>query len=202
MLLHMYDTVQMGVRWTLRHRCPSKAPRGSDAAAQCRTARPRRPRRGSPALATRRRRRWRLCAAVHMVARKCATAELRRQCQNFYMNALQSIRDRVRSLAGEQCPRQLPRRSAKPRIGARIVQVESSVRLTVLAGLSDELWIWLLDRGWRVVTHRPDRRRYRDISWSRVTRLFDCDPTSRERLMVEAIRDAESRPTVGNRSSS
>jgi hypothetical protein len=85
------------------------------------------------------------------------------------MNALQSIRDRVRSLA---------------------------------AGLSDELWIWLLDRGWRVVTHRPDRRRYRDISWSRVTRLFDCDPVSREKLLAEAIWDAEFRPTVGNRSSS
>jgi|SRR5690348_4645413 hypothetical protein len=117
------------------------------------------------------------------------------------MNAFQSIRDRVRSLAREQCPRQLPRRSVKPRIGARIVQVESGVRLTVQAGLSDELWIWLLDRGWRVVTHRPDRRRYKDIPWSRVTRLFDCDPASREKLLTEAIWDAESRPTVGNRSS-
>jgi hypothetical protein len=117
------------------------------------------------------------------------------------MSALQSIRDRVRSLAGEQSPRRLPRRSAKPRIGARIVQVESGVRLTVQAGLSDELWIWLLDRGWRVVTHRPDRRRYRDIPRSQVTRLFDCDPAYRGKLLDEAIWDAESRPTVGKRSS-
>src|SRR4029077_9954437 len=109
---------------------------------------------------------------------------------------LQSIVDRVRSLGREQCPRRLPRRSAKPRIGARIVQVESGVRLTVQAGLGDDLWMWLLDRGCRVVTHRPDRRRYRDIRWSLVTRLFDCDPASRERLMFEAIWDAESRPTV------
>jgi hypothetical protein len=116
------------------------------------------------------------------------------------MNALQSIFDRVRSLAREQCPRRWPRRSAKPPIGARIVQVESGVRLTVQAGLSDELWIWLLDRGWRVVTHRPDRRRYREISWSRVTRLIDCDPAYRERVLTEAIWDAESRPTVANRS--
>lgn len=109
---------------------------------------------------------------------------------------MRSLRDRVRSLAGEQCPRRLPRRSVKPRIGARIVRVESGVRLTVQAGLSDELWIWLLDRGWRVVTHRPDRRRYRDVRWSLVTQLFDCDPASRETLMTEAIWDAESRPTV------
>jgi hypothetical protein len=47
------------------------------------------------------------------------------------MNALQSIFDRVRSLAREQCPRRWPRRSAKPPIGACIVQVESGVRLGV-----------------------------------------------------------------------
>jgi hypothetical protein len=115
------------------------------------------------------------------------------------MNALQSIRDRVRSLTGGQRPRRLPRRSAKPQIGARIVQVESGVRLTVQAGLSDDLWIWLLDRGWRVVTHRPDRRCYRDIPWSRVTRLFDCDPAYRGKLLDEAIWNAEFRPTVGSR---
>jgi hypothetical protein len=118
------------------------------------------------------------------------------------MNTLYSILDRVRSLAREQCPRRWPRRSAKPRIGARIVLVENGVRLTVQAGLSDELWIWLLDRGWRVVTHVPDRRRYKDIPSSRVTRLFDCDPTSREKRLAEAIWNAESRATVGNRSSS
>ena len=120
----------------------------------------------------------------------------------FLHDTLQSIFDRVRSLAHEQCPRRLPRRSAKPPIGARIVQVESGVRLAVQAGLSDDLWIWLLDRGWRVVTHRPDRRRYRDIPWSQVTRLIDCDPVYRQKLLDEAIWNAEFRPTVGNRSSS
>jgi hypothetical protein len=114
---------------------------------------------------------------------------------------LQSIRDRVRALAGERRPRRLPRRSAEPPIGARIVQIENGGRLTVQAGLSDDLWIWLLDGAWRVVTHWPDRRRYRDIPWSRVTRLIDCDPAYRERLLTEAIWHAEFRPTLGNRSS-
>jgi hypothetical protein len=134
-----------------------------------------------------------------MKSHKRAAAEPQRKCHNLHMDALRSIRDRLRSLAGERRPRRLPRRSARPQIGVRIVQVESSVRLTIQAGLSDELWIWLLDGGWRVVTHRPDRRRYRDISWSQVTRLIDCDPASRERLLTEAIWDAESRPTVRNR---
>jgi hypothetical protein len=112
------------------------------------------------------------------------------------MNGMRSIRDRVRWLVGEHQLRKLPRRSTKPQIGARIVQIEGGVRLTVQAGLSDELWTWLLDRGWRVVTHRPDRRRYRDIPWSQVTRLIDCDPAYREKLLAEAIWDAESRPMV------
>jgi len=115
------------------------------------------------------------------------------------MNFLQLLRDRIRALAGKRRARKLPRRSAKPPIGARIVQQESGVRLTVQAGLSDELWIWLLDGGWRVMTHRPDRRRYRDISWSQVTRLIDCDPARRERLLAESIGDANSRRTVGMR---
>ena len=134
-----------------------------------------------------------------MGGHKRAAAEPRRKCQNLRMDVLRSIRDRLRSLAGERRARRLPRRSAKPQIGVRIVQVESGVRLTVQAGLSEELWIWLLDGGWRVVTHRPDRRRYRDISSSQVTRLIDCDPANRERLLTEAIWDAESRPAVGNR---
>ena len=94
-------------------------------------------------------------------------------------------------------------RGAAPsqQIGTRIVQVESGVRLTVQAGLGDELWIWLLDAGWRVVTYRPDRRRYRDISWSAVTRLIDSEPAERERLLTESTWDAESRQTVGTRSS-
>ncbi len=113
------------------------------------------------------------------------------------MSTIQSIRDRVRSLVGERRLRVLPRRSAKPQIGVRIVQVESGVRLTVQAGLSGELWNWLLDQGWRVVTHRPDRRHYKDIGRSQVTRLIECDPVNREKLLTEAIWDAQSRQRSG-----
>ena len=115
------------------------------------------------------------------------------------MNLFKWIRSRVRSLTGERKQRRLPRRSAKPRIGAQIVHVEARVRLVVQAGMSDELWLWLLDRGWRVVTVRPDRRRYRDIPGSWATLLIDSDPASREKLLAKAIEEAESRPAVGNR---
>jgi hypothetical protein len=108
------------------------------------------------------------------------------------------IRNRVRSLVGERYERQLPRRSAKPRIGAHIVHVEAGLRMVVQAGMSDELWLWLLDRGWRVVALRPDRRRYRDIPRPWVTLLIDSDPASREKLLADAIESVGSRHSTAN----
>jgi hypothetical protein len=115
------------------------------------------------------------------------------------MRALKSLRDRLRTLLGDQSPRKLPRRSAKPRIGSHVVHVEKGVRFTVQAGLSDELWIWLMDSGWRVVTHRPDRRQYRDLPSSWVTRLIDAHPTTRNKLIASAIEQAEVRAAIISR---
>jgi hypothetical protein len=115
------------------------------------------------------------------------------------MSLFQRMRNRLRSLVGERYQRQLPRRSAKPRIGTAVIHVESGLRLVVQAGMSDELWLWLLARGWRVVTFRPDRRRYRDIPGSWVTLLIDSDPASREKLLANAIEETSSRAAVGNR---
>jgi len=95
---------------------------------------------------------------------------------------------------GERCPRRLPARGPKPHIGAHIVHVEDSLRMTVQAGMSDDLWRWLLDRGWRMMTYRPDRRHYREIPGSWVTLLVDGDRGSRETLMAGAISNAEFRP--------
>ena len=115
------------------------------------------------------------------------------------MRLIKSLRARLRSLMGRQLPRGLPRRSPKPHIGATVVQVEHSVRLVVQAGLGDELWLWLMDQGWRVATYHPDRREYRDIPASWVTRLIDSDPAHRDRLMAEAISHAQCRTALGAR---
>jgi hypothetical protein len=117
------------------------------------------------------------------------------------MSALTTLKDRLRAMLGSSHPRQLPRRGAKPRIGSYVVHVGSGVRLMVQAGMSDELWIWLMDHGWRVVTYRPERRRYRDIPASYVTQLIDSHASMRNRLMAEAIQNAESRAVVSSRAS-
>jgi hypothetical protein len=118
------------------------------------------------------------------------------------MSAFQSMIRRVRSLMGERFARNLPARGPKPRIGAHIIHVESGLRLTVQAGLSDDLWIWLMNHGWRAAQYRPDRRQYRDIPASWVTLLIDSDPKGRAQLLAEAIANAESRNPPGVRSSS
>lgn len=112
------------------------------------------------------------------------------------MSALSSLRDKLRTLLGNTRTRQLPRRSAKPRIGSHIVHVGAGVRMLVQAGMSDELWVWLMDHGWRVVMHRPDRRLYRDLPSSYVTRLIDSEVGERNALLAEAIENAETRASV------
>jgi hypothetical protein len=114
------------------------------------------------------------------------------------MGPIHSLRARLRALLGEPIPtpRQLPRRSRKPRIGAHAVHVGLGLRLVVQAGMSDELWQWLMDQGWRVAVHRPDRRVYLDIPASWVTRLVDADPGHRKRLLAEAIESAQPRSAL------
>ena len=116
------------------------------------------------------------------------------------MGPLGSLRTRLRSLLGEEVARALPRRTRKPRIGMYVVHVQEGLRLTMQAGVSDELWQWLMDKGWRVPTHQPDRRAYRDIPVSCITRLIDADPAHREQVLFEAIMSAHPKHTPVRRS--
>lgn len=102
----------------------------------------------------------------------------------------------TRRVLGVQQVRAVPRRGPRPAIGAYVVRED--VRMVVQAGLGDELWDWLLENGWRELTYRPDRRRYREIPGSWVTRLIDALPETRGELMRTAITRATSRPTLGD----
>jgi hypothetical protein len=48
-----------------------------------------------------------------------------------------------------------------------------------------------MKQGWRVESHRPDRREYYDLPASYVTRLVDADPSERKKLLTEAIESAQ-----------
>lgn len=85
--------------------------------------------------------------------------------------------------------REVHRRHArKPQIGATVCC--ANLRMTVQAGLSRELWIWLVGQGWREIEPGENRYKYRALPSNIVTQLFDAQPDRWERLLAAAIRQA------------
>lgn len=108
-----------------------------------------------------------------------------------------NMRDRLRGILGLRRERAVPPRRAKPAVGARICR--DNIRMTVPAGMSDDLWRWLQDDGWRELTYRPDRRVYRDVPPSHVLRLVDCAADRRSQVLQAAIDEAYVRSTALSR---
>jgi hypothetical protein len=105
------------------------------------------------------------------------------------------VRDQVRTLLKIRCEREIPARGDKPTFGARISCGE--FRMAVQSGMTDELWKWLQDQGWREVLVRLDRRHYKDIPTAYVTRLIDSvSDLERARVMAGAIANAQYRPRM------
>jgi hypothetical protein len=105
------------------------------------------------------------------------------------------VRDQVRTLLKIRRERGLPPAGSKPTLGAKLIC--GDVRMTVQAGMSQALWQWLVSQGWREVTFRPDRRRYRDLPTAYVTRLTDSVTVEdRIRILEAAIANASYRPVM------
>ncbi len=105
------------------------------------------------------------------------------------------VRDQVRTLLKIRCEREVPPAGEKPSFGAKLFR--GDIRMTVRSGMTDALWRWLLDQGWREVAVRPDRRRYKDIPSAYVTRLIDSEANEeRARVMAAAIANAQYRPRM------
>jgi len=105
-----------------------------------------------------------------------------------------SLRNRVRVIFNIRQKRKPARRTGKPAIGTFVVR--DDLRLTTVAGMSDELWRWLLEQGWREVRFQHDRRRYRDIPAVWVTRLVDAAPDMYARILAAAVARAAQRPSL------
>jgi hypothetical protein len=109
---------------------------------------------------------------------------------------MQSLRNRVRGFLHVRSERARPARGPKPAIGRQIAL--GSVRMTVQAGFSDELWLWLLDQGWRELRYRPEQRRYRDVPASCATELIDAAQDERPAALEAALERAAMRPVAGD----
>jgi hypothetical protein len=82
----------------------------------------------------------------------------------------------------------------KPSVGATICA--SDLRMTVQAGLSNELWVWLVRNGWRELQAGEDRYRLRAIPSSAVSRLFDAPAERWEEMLAAALRQLNGREPV------
>jgi hypothetical protein len=79
------------------------------------------------------------------------------------------------------------RTASKPRIGSTICC--AGLRMTVQAGLSDDLWQWLLALGWRELGPGENRLNFKALPSALVARLFDSPADERQRILIAAIRE-------------
>lgn len=100
----------------------------------------------------------------------------------------------VSELLGRKKEQQRRREASKPAIGATLCC--AGLRMTVQAGLSHDLWQWLVKLGWRELQPRENRLHFKPLPTSLVTRLFDCPEDDRERILLAAIRQAASGSTT------
>jgi hypothetical protein len=100
----------------------------------------------------------------------------------------------VSELLGRKKEQQRRREASKPAIGATLCC--AGLRMTVQAGLSDDLWQWLVKLGWRELLPRENRLHFKPLPTALVTRLFDCPADDRERVLLAAIRQAASGSTT------
>ena len=84
--------------------------------------------------------------------------------------------------------------ASKPAIGATICC--SGMRMSVQAGLSDDLWHWLVSQGWRELAPGGNRLQLKPLPTALVTKLFDAQPEDRERVLMNAIRQITRRPAL------
>ena len=85
------------------------------------------------------------------------------------------------------------REANKPAIGATICC--SGMRMSVQAGLSDDLWHWLVGLGWRELASGENRLQLKPLPTTLVTKLFDSQPAEYERVLMSAIRQITRRPS-------
>lgn len=89
---------------------------------------------------------------------------------------------------------ELRRVSTKPRIGATIYCAD--LRMSVLPGMSMDLWRFLASHGWRELDDLSQRQRLRAVPSAAVMALFDAAPERWDDLLARAIKHAIRKPTI------
>jgi hypothetical protein len=109
------------------------------------------------------------------------------------MNLATILNTPLSELLGRRKPVPPPRAAApKPRMGATLCS--AGLRMTVQAGITDEMWQWLSALGWRELRPGENRLHYKALSTSLVNRMYDVAPDDRQKILLLAIREATRPP--------
>jgi hypothetical protein len=105
------------------------------------------------------------------------------------MNFATILNTPLSKLIGRRQP-EPPRTAAPPKARMGATLCCAGLRMTVQAGLTDEMWQWLVALGWRELRSGENRLHYRALSSSLVNRLYDVAPDDRQKVLLLAIREA------------
>jgi hypothetical protein len=111
------------------------------------------------------------------------------------MNLSALLNTPLSQLLGRRKPAPAPRMvPPKPRMGTTLCC--AGLRMSVQAGMSEEMWQWLAALGWRELRPGENRLHYKALSTSLVNRLYDVAPDDRQKVLLLAIREATRPPQV------
>jgi hypothetical protein len=83
--------------------------------------------------------------------------------------------------------RQLP---VTPNPGRGVKLINRDYRMVLHIPVKDEMWEWLLEKGWRESSFRPDRRRYRDVPMQATVEFLMAERKHRRKAYVRALEAA------------
>jgi len=106
-----------------------------------------------------------------------------------------NVKDSLRTLLKIRVERATLPAGPKPQIGSNIVRDAFRIRLKF--PISDEQWEWFIEKGWRTVDMRTNRRRYTCVPDKVLLKLLHSNDLEREvlhqRLINVAVKHSERR---------
>lgn len=81
--------------------------------------------------------------------------------------------DTLRKIAGIRKERRLPAPGPQPQTGSNIAC--DRLRIQLKSPITHEQWLWFIEKGWRKIDMRTDRRHYAKVSEQLVQRLISAD---------------------------
>ena len=104
---------------------------------------------------------------------------------------MRQLKDLLRTWLGIRKERSIAPASSRPPAGSHIVC--GRLRIYLRHPLTEEQWAWLLNKGWRVVNMRTERRRYTLVPDKVALRLIKAGGLHRDVVHAKLIAASDAR---------